>query len=623
MSATITGVGSGFDIDSWVSQLVSAKENSILAPLETKLSTLESKNSAVNALKTKYSTLQSALQTFTKTIYNSSSDMWSNTLINSSNSAYATATSTGAVNAKNVNLKIQQIATSTVAKSVNSLGVVNSTNVQSAKYVNLANGQAEAGTFSIFLNDKEYAIEVEENDTIQNILDRIKSITGNLVQGSVDNEGNLSLTAYKQRSGNLGYGDQRYVVDETASLVLGSSGDTSNFASALKMHDKTMNTDGTGAYIYKSTYPISLVNTDKSITSAESGLDGVEFKGDWGQSTDSGTITINGVDFEIDDKTTINNLISRINGNSEANVNASYDSLTNKFILTSTQTGENNISLSEKNTNFLQVLGLMESNGYNSEKIAEGSQTLGQNAIAYINGNKVISTSNTITGESSGISNLSITIKKPTSEYSGNSEDDREINLDIERDHTKVKEALNSFVTAYNDVITTTKSYGSSTGAIGNDSSLNSILNQVRQITTTLSDDNGGMYSMLSQIGISTSSADITKLSIDEKKLDEALSKNLDSVKTLLSDGLTSEANNGLFDTLLSNVTNILNTENGYFANKTNSLNDQIKNMNNRIERANTRLVNYESRLLLQFNRMDQTISSLNSQLTTFTSYFS
>ena len=135
MSATITGVGSGFDIDSWVSQLVSAKENSILAPLETKLSTLESKNSAVNALKTKYSTLQSALQTFTKTIYNSSTDMWSNTLINSSNSAYATATSTGAVNAKNVNLRIQQIATSTVAKSVESLGIVNSTNVQNAKFV--------------------------------------------------------------------------------------------------------------------------------------------------------------------------------------------------------------------------------------------------------------------------------------------------------------------------------------------------------------------------------------------------------------------------------------------------------------------------------------------------------
>ncbi len=613
MSATITGVGSGFDIDSWVSQLVSAKENSLLTPLETKLSTLNSKNSAVNALKTKYSTLQSALQTFTKSIYNSSSDMWSNTLINSTNSAYATATSTGAVNAKSVNLKIQQIATSTVAKSVESLGIVNSSNIQSAKFTNLANGQAKAGSFSMFLNGEEYAIEIGENDTVKEIIDRISEVTDKKVQANIDENGNLTIAAYK-KTGN--WYNTTYEVDTSAELVLGSSGDTSNFASALKLHNKT------GAYQYSSAYPISLVNTDKSITSSESGLEGVEFKNSWNQNVDSGTITINGVDFEINEDTTINNLISRINGNSEANVNASYDSLTNKFILTSTQTGENNISLSEENTNLLQVLGLTESSG-TSEKIAEGSQTLGQNAIAYINGNKVISTSNTITGESSGISNLSIEIKKPTSDYSGNSDDEKEVTLDIERDFTQVKEALNNFVTAYNDVVTTTKSYGTSTGAIGNDSSLNSVLNQVRQITSTLSTDNGGMYSMLAEIGISTSSADITKLSIDEKKLDEALTKNLDSVKSLLSDGFNSKADNGIFDTLLSSVTSILDTDKGYFANKSNSLNDQIKSMNNRIERANTRLVNYETRLLAQFNRMDQTIASLNGQLSTFTSYFS
>ena len=76
MTTTITGLGSGFDIDSWVSQLVSAKESSTVTPLKTKLSTLETKNQAVSALQSKYTSLQSALQTFTRTIYNSSSDMW-------------------------------------------------------------------------------------------------------------------------------------------------------------------------------------------------------------------------------------------------------------------------------------------------------------------------------------------------------------------------------------------------------------------------------------------------------------------------------------------------------------------------------------------------------------------
>ena len=75
MSTTITGVGSGFDIDSWVSQLVSAKQTSLLTPLQTKLTTLQNQSTALSELKGKYSTLQSALQTFTKTIYDSTTDM--------------------------------------------------------------------------------------------------------------------------------------------------------------------------------------------------------------------------------------------------------------------------------------------------------------------------------------------------------------------------------------------------------------------------------------------------------------------------------------------------------------------------------------------------------------------
>jgi flagellar capping protein FliD len=50
---------------------------------------------------------------------------------------------------------------------------------------------------------------------------------------------------------------------------------------------------------------------------------------------------------------------------------------------------------------------------------------------------------------------------------------------------------------------------------------------------------------MLAEIGINTSRTDAVKLSIDSSKLDEALSKNFDSVKNLLSDGYTSKTDNG------------------------------------------------------------------------------
>ncbi len=591
MSTTITGIGSGFDISSWVSQLVAAKQSSTLTPLQNKLESLENKSNAVSSLKTKFSTLQSSLQAFTRVIYDSSSDMWTNTKINSSNSAYATATSKGNVGVTSIDLQIEQIASATTAKSIKGVGAVNSNNVYDAKFVNLANGQAKPGSFSMFLDGKEYNIEIDKEDSLGDVIDKINSVSGGKIQAGVDDNGIFSIKA----------------ADENSNLSLGASSDSSNIVSALKLFEKEGNAS------YKSAYSLSTVNTSKKLQDLESGLSGVTF----GQ---EGKITINGVDFKVDENTTVDNLISKINSNSDVNVKASWDSLTNKFILTSTQTGENNISLSENDTNLLNILGLTEIQD-GDEIIAKGSQTLGQNAIVYINGNKVISTSNTITGESSGVSNLSITVKKPTSDYSNNKDDDKTVTLDIERDFTEVKEALKTFVDAYNDVVTTTKKYTTSEGEIGYDSSLKSILSTLRGITSKIS-NNDGDFSLLSDIGISTSNKDITALSIDEKKLDKVLNENFDSVKALLSDGYTSKVDNGLFDGLLESVNNVLDNENGYFSSKTDTIQSLISSTNRRIERANNQIASYEQRITKQFNAMDNAISNLTSQLATFQSYF-
>lgn len=612
MTTTITGLGSGFDIDSWVSQLVSAKESSTVKPLKTKLSTLETKNQAVSALQSKYTSLQSALQTFTRTIYNSSSDMWSNTKIKSSNEAYATASSSGSVASANVDLKIEQVATSTVAKSAHSLGLSSKDDILNTKFTNLANSQAKDGTFSMFLDGKQYEIKIEESDKVSDVIDKIKTVSDGKIQASIDDDGIFTIKAYSKET--LEDGSVRYEENKNSNLALGSNGDTSNMLTALKLYNK----DGSSSI--SSAYPVQKIKTSVAMMNEESGLTGLKFYDENGNPATKGTVTINGVDFEIDENTSLNNLIQKINGNSKANVKASYDSLTNKISLTSTQTGQSSISLSESGTNLLNVLGLTEGEGEN-EVIAQGSQTLGQNAIVYINDNKVVSTSNTITGESSGIANLSITIKKPTSDYSNNPDDEQSINLNIDPDYTKVKESLKTFVDAYNAAVTSTKSAVKSDGAIGSDSSLNAVLNSLRSLTSSVG-SNDGLYSMLSQIGISTSKTDTTQLSIDEEKLDEALNKNFDSVKKLLSDGATATEDNGLFDKLLTSVNNALDSDRGYFSKKTESLESQISLMNTRIERASTSLTNYQTRITKQFNAMDSTLSSLNNQYSAFSALF-
>jgi len=598
MSSTITGIGSGFDIDGWVSQLVAAKESSTITPLQQKLSELQSKNTAVSGLKSKFSSLQTSIQKFTKAVYNSSSDMWSKSKIKSSNDAYITASASGTVAASSLEIKVQQIATSTVAKSNKSLGAINAETINNTKFVNLANGQAKAGEFSMFLDGKEYDIEIGENDTVADVIRQINEKTEGKIVASVSDNGIFSIVAS----------------DENSVLTLGSGGDESNLASALKLHDAI------GTHGYSSSHAISTVNSGAAMYSAESGLGEIRFFNPENESeAESGKIFINGVEFSVDKNTSLDTLISKINGNSDAGVSASYDSLTNKLILTSKQTGQSNISLSEEGTNILNVLGLTEMTE-NGEILAKDSQVLGQNAIAYINGNKVISTSNTITGESSGISNLSITIKKPTSEYSGNPDDEASITLDIEADYSEVKSALENFVKAYNDAVDTAKSYAKSDGAIGNDSALNSLVSSLRALVSKVS-ENDGTYSMLAEIGINTSNTDAVKLSIDSSKLDDALAKNFDSVKSLLSDGFTSKTDNGLFDSLITTVDAALNSETGYFSQKTESFDTQIETMNKRIERANEKLLTYQTRITKQFNQMDSVIASLNSQMSTLSSF--
>ena len=594
MSLSISGLGSGFDINSWVSSLVSAKRSNLVSPLQSKLSTLESTNSSLSNIKSKYTSLQSSLKAFTDIVYNSSSDMWANTSISSSDSDYVTASSSGLVNTSGVEVKVQQIATATVAKGFEGLG--SDFDIDNVAFKSLANNQAKTGSFSLFLDGKKYEIQINDEDSLGKVIDDIKNLGKN-----PDDENSEGVFDVSFANGKLSINSK----DAQQELTLGSSSDTSNFASVLKLY-KNENNNG-----YTSEYAISRANTEIALSDKNSGFKDIVFSGE----NNSGIVKINGVEIEVDEKTTINDLISKINNNSDTHAKASYDSLKNQFILTSTETGASNIALSEENTNLLNKLGLTDGEGEN-EILRKNSQKLGDNAIVYIGENKIVSNSNTITGESSGITNLSITVKKPTLGEDAPSS----VSLNISPDYSKVKSALNSFVSAYNDVVSTTKSAVSSNGAMAHDSSLSSILSSIKNITSMTSSGDGA-FSVLSQIGITTSSADPTKLSIDNKKLDEALSKNPESVKKLLSDGYVSKEDTGIFDKLLQNVNSILDSDNGYFATKTDSISSQIKLMNSRIERANTQLSKYETRITEQFNRMDTVLSQLSTQLSTFQAY--
>ena len=193
-TSTITGVGSGFDIDSWVSQLVAAKQSSTVKPLETKLNNLNTKNTALSGLQTKFQTLKTSLEAFTKTIYGRSGDMWSNSNVTSSNDSYVTASTNGSVAAGDINLRIEQLASATTAKTVGSIGQITQDTFDTTKFKSIANGQAKTGTFSVFLNDRQYQIDIKDDDTLKDVTDKIKNATK-------DSSGNDTINATVDENG--------------------------------------------------------------------------------------------------------------------------------------------------------------------------------------------------------------------------------------------------------------------------------------------------------------------------------------------------------------------------------------------------------------------------------------
>lgn len=582
MSIQFSGLGSGLDFNSWIEQLVEAKKLSTITPLETKKTDLENQSSALSTIKTSFTALQSALKNFTSVISGTSNDIWGKTNVTSSNDAYVSATSSSGLATGNIKISVEQLATSTVAQGTTVPGkLIN----EDTKYSEVGNNQAKGGTFSFYVDNKKYEIEIDkDNDTLGDIANKINDVSGGKVNTKINDDGTFEIAATNGEK-----------------ISLGGFSDTSNFASIMKLTEAT----DTG---YKSAYTLTSFLTNKPLTSEQSGLS---------QPVSEGTIKINGVEFEITESTALQDLINKINSTEEAKVSAKYDTLTNKLIFTSKETGEFNISLEAEGTNFFDVFGLTKDGA-----LAEGSQTLGQNAIVTVDGNKIVSSSNTITSESSGISGLTITAKKVTD----GSDDNKttEVNLNVESDLTDVKNAIKEFVDAYNKVTEQIKEATAQDGYLEMDINLRGLQNELRNMLSSFVSDNGS-FGMLSQIGISTGEAGLsvddsaTTLKFDEKAFDEAWAKDSTSVRNLISGGTTGNKN-GIFDKMVEKVNNTLDVTTGMFTVKSDSISRLLSAQEDRITRAYESLDAYETQLTRQFQYMDEMIAKMQQQYSAFLS---
>lgn len=357
------------------------------------------------------------------------------------------------------------------------------------------------------------------------------------------------------------------------------------------------------------------VATAGLLTEPTAGVDVFQFK-------------INSVDFSFSKSDSISTIINKVNS-SNAGVNLSYSSISDKFVMTAKETGAGDrIVLSESAGNLLTAFGLTTA--------ADATRVDGQNAVLSVNGQTIIRSSNDVL-----IDGIQLTLKEETA---------TEFKINAVSDPSTLMEPIKAFVADYNALIESmnkslkenvNKDYPPLTekqkeemsetqikaweekaksGLLSGDTLVRGIVSKIQADMAGLSINGVSLYSM----GITSAGyAENGKLKIDETKLTEALKSNASGISELF----TSEK--GLGNALNNTIQNAIKTsgpkgargsltEAAGVASSTsdteNRLTDKINQTNKTIERMKIRLEAEETRLWSRFTAMEKAISQLNNQ---------
>lgn len=593
MSISFSGLASGLDTDAWVQALVSAKQESWVKPLETQKTTLTTQQTALNSVKSTYSSLLSATQTFTDSKYGNTKDVFSSNSVSVSDSKKVGVTVTNDTPRQNLSMQILQLASPTKVSSAFSVA----TKIDESTLVSsISSGSITEGSMSFYVDGKRFAVDIKSTDTLGDVAEKIK-------EAAVDENGE-SLVNVNFEDGKLSISS----VDGESKIRVGSNLDTSNFMSALALKN---NEDGS----VSSSYAVSALDLTEPLVSVESGFYKYDENGEKVPLITAGTFTIGGAEITVNETTTMNELISKINSAPKANASAFYDSVQNKMVITSKQDGAFNVNIEGGTSNITDILGLTKDGN-----IIPETQVMGNNAKVIINGSEIETYSNTITSEVSGVAGLTLDLKSVTTEGSS-------IDITVSQDTDSIVSQVETLVKAINSLITASDKATSAGEALQYDSSINSLRNDVRTTLTTASTE-ADVYKTLASIGITTGKvgtsveANTNQFQIDKDKLVEALKTDPQAVKDLLV-GNEEKGISGVVKNVQDVVNEALDVEHGFFTNRANTISSQISNMTARIESKTSQLTNYQDRLLLQFQNMEKQISKLQSQQSQMSSIIS
>lgn len=185
--------------------------------------------------------------------------------------------------------------------------------------------------------------------------------------------------------------------------------------------------------------------------------------------------------------------------------------------------------------------------------------------------------------------------------------------LTVSTDTAATGDKVKAFVDAYNEIVDFVEAQsqvgegGTTSAPLFGDSTLRAVRSTLRNIVGGIADTGSDEFSLLSQVGLSTDREG--KLTFDQAKFDEALSKDQDAVRNLFAGDA-----GGIATRLDAQIESLLDSTDGILQARQKGLSDRMKDIDTQVERMESRLTRYEQTLVNQFASLEQLIGRLQSQ---------
>ena len=225
-----------------------------------------------------------------------------------------------------------------------------------------------------------------------------------------------------------------------------------------------------------------------------------------------------------------------------------------------------------------------------------------ENSAFTVNGISAASQSNSVSDVIDGVT-LKLKVADPTTT----------ITLGFSSDAGDLKEKLNEFIDAYNEVVGILNGQnevdedGQTNAVLFGDSSLRHVRSSLRSAVADIVGGVVGDYNNLASLGITTEVGGL--LSLDETDFEEALEGDRDSVfATFTTD------TGGVGDRLAAVIEGLTNSVDGLIKDRREGIATRTRRLDNRIESLTTRLDSFEARLVKKFAAFESLMAEFQAQ---------